>query len=455
MLGKRILTKREEQGYIIKKKTFQKARTFANSEAEDRNSFDFIRMLPTALAGALTEFDEEEDEEAEIIEEKKEEKVEKKRVLLKIVEFDWMFSDRMCDFCLQILIDSEDGTIFMQETIRICIEFLWANYFWEIFRRNFLYFVVYLLLFLGNVMLLYDVNEDRETWEIGIAYTIDCLLILASLQLIGIELLQVKTMKRKYFRPPQGIWNSIDVLSNLFVVAFCVNDIAWIGNYTAGRYLASIALFLLWLKFFYFLRIFEPTEKFIRMISAILYDSQTFLLIYLIANLIFANVFYMLDGASRLHNHADQERATGRGFLQTALYTVLTGLGEFDTEKYAPHDAKYALYCTFLLCVFMIQIVLLNLLIAIMGDSFARIQELADQDHLREVAKLIVENRAYIKPNMFKDVKYIMVAQLESSIGLQSSTLKEKLSKLKSLMNVKFQQLHQNQRVMSEKISES
>lgn len=91
--------------------------------------------------------------------------------------------------------------------------------------------------------------------------------------------------------------------------------------------MAAIALFFLWLKFFYFLRIFEPTEKFIRMISAILYDSQTFLLIYVIANLIFANVFYMLDGASRLHKHASFERATGDGFWETALYTFLTVSG--------------------------------------------------------------------------------------------------------------------------------
>ena len=40
---------------------------------------------------------------------------------------------------------------------------------------------------------------------------------------------------------------------------------------------------------------------------------------------------------------------------------------------------------------------------------------------------------------MFKDVKYILVAQVESSIGLTSSTLKNKMSKLKHLINVKFQ----------------
>ena len=44
-----------------------------------------------------------------------------------------------------------------------------------------------------------------------------------------------------------------------------------------------------------------------------------------------------------------------------------------------------------------------------MGNSFSNIQEKADKDHLREVAKLILENRTYIKNGRFKDVKKIMI----------------------------------------------
>lgn len=86
-----------------------------------------------------------------------------------------------------MLIDQEDSAIFMQDTIRICIEFLWKNYFWEIFRRNFLYFVAYLIVFLVVSMFLFDKNSHRETIEIVIAYIIEFLLIIASFQGLYIE----------------------------------------------------------------------------------------------------------------------------------------------------------------------------------------------------------------------------------------------------------------------------
>ena len=59
------------------------------------------------------------------------------------------------------------------------------------------------------------------------------------------------------------------------------------------------------------------------------------------------------------------------------IYSFRTGLGDFDTEGYGiPHEAL--IWIIFLLEAILIQIVLLNLLIAIMGDTFAKVSEIGE-----------------------------------------------------------------------------
>jgi hypothetical protein len=65
--------------------------------------------------------------------------------------------------------------------------------------------------------------------------------------------------------------------------------------------------------------------------------------------------------------------------IDSLLYTYRMGLGDFDTGNY--NDSKYAtlVWILFILCTVFIQILLLNLLIAIMGDTFERVQEMKEQ----------------------------------------------------------------------------
>ena len=78
------------------------------------------------------------------------------------------------------------------------------------------------------------------------------------------------------------------------MIAFAGLDLA--GNSAKeARIVGSIAIFLLWMKLFYFLRIFEPTSAFIRMITQIIVDMGVFAGIYLLAIFAFANAWFVLD----------------------------------------------------------------------------------------------------------------------------------------------------------------
>jgi hypothetical protein len=58
---------------------------------------------------------------------------------------------------------------------------------------------------------------------------------------------------------------------------------------------AGFAVFFLWMKVFYFFRIFRPTSAFIRMIMEMLFDIKIFLLIFFTGILAFSNAFYVFD----------------------------------------------------------------------------------------------------------------------------------------------------------------
>jgi hypothetical protein len=93
-----------------------------------------------------------------------------------------------------------------------------------------------------------------------------------------------------YFK---SIWGCLETLSLVFniVIVFLVlfnHDIKVI------RTLTAYAVFLMWLKIPYFMRIIDSTAPFIRMISEIIKDSRDFMLVFLLVIVAFGNSFYLL-----------------------------------------------------------------------------------------------------------------------------------------------------------------
>jgi hypothetical protein len=196
---------------------------------------------------------------------------------------------------------------------------------------------------------------------------------------------------------------------------------------------SSLAVFFLWLKFFYFLRIFSATAAFIRMITEILKDMGVFCVIYILANMAFANAFFMLEGGfTNVKEDHGEAKLVGDNWWRVLFYTYMTGLGEFNADDFqgTRNEAMYWLYFTG--CSILIQVVLLNLLIAIMGDTFSRVQEIKVEAELKERCKLISENWFWLRQEkVFKSTKYIAVAKLETAEEHVSDAWEGAISTLK------------------------
>lgn len=97
-------------------------------------------------------------------------------------------------------------------------------------------------------------------------------------------------------------WNWLDIVSIIMnfiyiISVFSSGDVKGHGDEEASfvNVLGSICIFLMYVKFFYWLRLFRPFSAFIRMISEILSDVKVFFIVLLMSLLAFANIIFILN----------------------------------------------------------------------------------------------------------------------------------------------------------------
>jgi hypothetical protein len=76
--------------------------------------------------------------------------------------------------------------------------------------------------------------------------------------------------------------------------------------------------------------------------------------------------------------------AFGDSFIDSLFYQYLLGLGDFHTDNYTAHPANILIYIYFFLATMFTQIMFLNMLIAIMGETFGRVSEAKERSALME-----------------------------------------------------------------------
>ena len=152
----------------------------------------------------------------------------------------------------------------------------------------------------------------------------------------------------------------------------------------------------MWLKVLYVLRIFKSTGYLIRAVVEVIFDMLIFLLIFFITIIAFGDSFLRLSNGNL--EAVEEGEESGR-FIKHFFFAIMYGyrmiLGDFDTDAFGEVAVPLA-WIFFVLCTILDMIVMLNLLIAIISDTYARVAGNADQAAYQEMAKLINENEFLI-----------------------------------------------------------
>ncbi|CDW88872.1 wd-40 repeat protein [Stylonychia lemnae] len=206
------------------------------------------------------------------------------------------------------------------------------------------------------------------------------------------------------------MWNYIDLIAPLGVVIIQIIQFLEINDYQINedfnRSILSISTLFMWIKLLYVMRIFKNTGYLIRMLIEVVSDMGIFLLLLLITILAFGDSFL------RLSNGNSEDSQFIEHFFYAGLYVYRMILGDWDTDTFGEISLPLV-WILFVMCTIFEMIVMLNLLIAIISDTYAHVAENSEQAGFQEMAKLIEENEFlvpyHIKKQQAKKMQYLLL----------------------------------------------
>mmetsp|Transcript_26581 Transcript_26581/g.71263 ORF Transcript_26581/g.71263 Transcript_26581/m.71263 type:complete len:496 (+) Transcript_26581:1895-3382(+) len=325
--------------------------------------------------------------------------------------------------------------------MRATIQFKWNAFAARLFFMQFSFFIfslIVVIIFSFNAVVskppdltcLHD-SAVEACW----AYTTERVLLPVVLFsctcLFTIEVMQVgQEGVLTYF---SSLWNYIDLASFGLQI---VGDICWLSHAawddeklwrTTTRSLLAFSVLLMTIKTMYFARGFSQWGPLVRMFFQIIFDLQAFLMILLVVFFGFAAAFAimnieadeMLDDEAGGYNDA---RGGGNGAELPRSFIVIQtlmhyGFAVVDSGLYGGTELGETFYSDafnrilgqggwqntvlYEALMVIVQIVLLNLLIAIMGQSHDDVQEVAEYEAVMERARIIMEAESSWLPGLY------------------------------------------------------
>jgi len=136
------------------------------------------------------------------------------------------------------------------------------------------------------------------------------------------------------------------------------------------------------------------------------------MLMVLIIILAFANFFFVINKC--MENSPPEskyyDQYTGNSVVDVFLSLYMLGaLGDFDSMRYRSGYDRYYAFVMFLLATFLISVVFMNMLVAIMGETFGQVTEAAETNALKEQI-ILINDHAWLLDlkKIFHGQKYII-----------------------------------------------
>jgi len=132
----------------------------------------------------------------------------------------------------------------------------------------------------------------------------------------------------------------------------------------------------MWIKVFYWMRLFESLAKYVNLIQRTIADCLKFMALVLIIIFSFTNFFYVINlnmqdvGGSYVPLYSNES-----SMLDSFLSVYFICIGMYDVSRFGQgHDETYV-WLMFILGSFINLIVFMNMLIAIMAKTFSDVMD--------------------------------------------------------------------------------
>ena len=156
------------------------------------------------------------------------------------------------------------------------------------------------------------------------------------------------------------------------------------------RALAAFSVFFMWIKTFYWMRLFTGTSFYIRLILETLSDIKYFLILTIFIFMTFGNTLLIMN-QGRTEDGQLYSSIFGVGFLDVMLNNYITAIGDYEVDGFKQEGGDVIIWILFIMATFISQVTFLNMLIAIMGDTFDRVSEVKEQSALAEKINILAD----------------------------------------------------------------
>ena len=141
------------------------------------------------------------------------------------------------------------------------------------------------------------------------------------------------------------------------------------------------------------MRIFDDLGFYVYLIIETLKDAKSFLILVLMVLITFANALYILEIANHPSAAVSDDTESTQGeenaceddrlikmaynvtFIDSVVNQYLLGLGEFQYDAFESSPSGPLIWSLFLFSTFLTQVTFMNMLIAIMSNTFSRVLE--------------------------------------------------------------------------------
>ena len=315
---------------------------------------------------------------------------------------------------LQTLAACENTGVFRCEIIKVILQEKWQRVKWIQYIDAGVY--VWFLIMLS----LHGVYQNNQVLEAGFC---------ANAVLVGYEVMQAVACPPLYF---VGVWNYLEIGRSLLFVVYCA--LVWTGTGGLDE-LLSIVIFLSWIRGITFFRLFSGTRYYLNLLISVFKDIIPFFTIYFYSSVGFALVFQSLDD-----NHSD-------------YFSYLTGTYESELGSSATSGYSMLQWLVFLLLTVINQIVMMNLIISIMSDTYARVKENQIVADSLEIIGMLLEIEMIMLHNRRKnEKKYFHVCRPGNNF--EEKDVRARLKRIMSYVKEFRQSVNLQQEIYSKQIEE-
>ncbi|KAG2483403.1 hypothetical protein HYH03_017711 [Edaphochlamys debaryana] len=278
----------------------------------------------------------------------------------------------------------------------------WESFARAIFIRESLVFVAFLVLFLSP-MVHFDELYDLHDPACVVRMVLEVVIVLMSLHDIYGEVTEIVNAGwYMYLAGSQGSWNGIEMGSCIGILLTFGLQIGGIEGWS--RFAMSLTTILLGFRLLKVASGPEHTGVFVQALLRIVSNLRFFILILVVLVLTFSIAFWQIFSFDLPPGEADRTGmdfdTLGNSIVKAYAYGVI---GQFNPDVATGFAWRPWVQVLMLAYTFLITVILLNLLVAVMSDTYSVVKEHARSEWLLLRAKLILEIESSLPDAFFTD----------------------------------------------------